>query len=102
MNLTQKNPERAHYESLSQAQEFFIQHARINGRSRKTLDLYAWVFETLRGYLDNPPLDELDTLKLNCQDALERAGSRRTSGRERLALLLSSACSSLYHLRFVT
>ncbi|MBI3659419.1 tyrosine-type recombinase/integrase, partial [Candidatus Acetothermia bacterium] len=48
-----------------QATEFFIQHARIHGRSRKTIEMYEWVFERVYKYLGkNPLLNALDTVTL--------------------------------------
>ncbi len=86
MNLTQNDPQRAHYATaeitLSQVVDFFTQHARIHGRSRKTLELYAWVFETLQRYAGDPPLTDLDTLKLRgyFTSLLDRAYRPSSSG----------------------
>lgn len=54
--------------------EFFSQHARIHGRSRKTLSLYAWVFEQVRDHVGDLALDQLDvvTLRRFLFDLLER------------------------------
>lgn len=49
---------------LSHAVEMFTQHARIHGRSRKTLALYDWVFEQAHQALGDRPLSELDTATL--------------------------------------
>jgi len=65
----QNLPKRAHYTEapalFSEAVEWFIQHARIHGRSPKTIRLYTWVFSTLKGYLkEGPELEAIDTLTL--------------------------------------
>ncbi len=68
MKLTPNDPERTHYATTKptflQAVEFFTQHARIHGRSRKTLALYEWVFKTFRHYAGDQPLSDMDTLKV--------------------------------------
>ncbi|MCI2429674.1 tyrosine-type recombinase/integrase [Candidatus Acetothermia bacterium] len=42
----------------------FTQHARIHGRSRKTLALYEWVFEQVHQAIGDKPLSQLDTMTL--------------------------------------
>lgn len=52
----------------------FTQHARIHGRSRKTLALYAWVFEQAHKHIGDRPLSELETFTLRrfLSELLER------------------------------
>jgi len=71
VNLLKNDPRQTHSEthitdilSLSQAVEIFTQHARIHGRSRKTLALYDWVFEQVYDAIGDIPLTKLDTLTL--------------------------------------
>ena len=71
MPETQNHPKRAHYTEtpnpsprLSEAVEWFTAHARLHGRSRKTIQLYEWVFETVRRELGDPRLEELKTAHL--------------------------------------
>lgn len=63
MNRVQNAPQRAHSTdaifTLSQAAEQFTLMARVEGRSRKTLDLYAWVFYRFSGFLGDKPLSEI-------------------------------------------
>ncbi|MBI3460842.1 tyrosine-type recombinase/integrase [Candidatus Acetothermia bacterium] len=50
--------------TLTQAREFFIQNARVHGRSRQTLKLYQWVFDNFSKYVGDPPLDRLNAILL--------------------------------------
>jgi integrase/recombinase XerD len=63
VRLPQNSPERAHstetVSTLTQAVEQFTLMARVEGRSKKTLDLYAWVFDRLIEFLGDRLLTEL-------------------------------------------
>jgi site-specific recombinase XerD len=63
MKTAQNSPQRAHFtetvSTLSQATEHFTLMARVEGRSRKTLDLYTWVFARFTEFLGDRTLEEL-------------------------------------------
>ncbi|MEM4168346.1 MAG: tyrosine-type recombinase/integrase [Candidatus Caldarchaeum sp.] len=77
MNQAQNALWRAHFtetvSTLSQAIEQFTLMACVEGRSRKTLDLYAWVFAHFTRFLGDRPLAELHSGLIrqylaHCQD----------------------------------
>ncbi len=47
-----------------EATEHFQHYARLHGRSRKTLQLYAWVFQQVERRFGDPVLEELGPLEL--------------------------------------
>jgi len=63
MKTAQNDPRRAHFtetvSTLSQATEQFTLMARVEGRSRKTLSLYEWVFDRFTEFLGDRTLEEL-------------------------------------------
>jgi site-specific recombinase XerD len=63
MKTAQNDPRRAHFtetvSTLNQACEQFTLMARVEGRSRKTLSLYEWVFDRFTEFLGDRTLEEL-------------------------------------------
>jgi site-specific recombinase XerD len=63
VNWPQNNPQQAHYtdvvSTLSQVVEQFTLMARVEGRSKKTLELYAWVFDHFQAFISDTPLADI-------------------------------------------
>lgn len=63
MKIAPNYPEQAHYTdalaTLSQAVEQFTLMARVEGRSKKTLELYKWVFDRFLGFIGRKSLSEI-------------------------------------------
>ena len=59
---------------LSETIAHFIQHARLEGRSRNTMELYDYVFQTLHQSVGDPRLDDIDaaTMKAHFASLMDR------------------------------
>lgn len=63
MQLAQNDPRQAHYtdalSTLSHVMEQFTLMARVEGRSKKTLELYAWVFDHFLPFIGDRKLGDI-------------------------------------------